>query len=347
MAKIQANSYSIIIDEAPKGLSDFVEAQSYSKIFILVDENTRTHCYDKIKSDLSFSHELVQILSGEEHKNLDTCEFVWQSLLEKGCDRKSLLINLGGGVIGDLGGFCASTYMRGIDFIQVPTTLLSQVDASVGGKLGIDLSNIKNIVGVFKDPQLVWVQTDFLSSLPANELRSGYAEVIKHSLIADKEQWNALKEYNDLSEVKDWTKLVHDSIQIKNKVVTEDPYESGLRKILNFGHTLGHAIESLLLDTEDKLLHGEAIAQGMILESEIAVSKGQLSAQAFEEVKTYIEKIYGKLDFKKLDVEKLLSIAKKDKKNFAGDIRIATIDQIGSCLYDLSVSADEVKSLFA
>jgi len=347
VATIHANSYSITIDEAQKGLSDFVVAKEYSKVFILVDENTKTHCYDKIKADLSFTHELIQILSGEEHKNLHTCEFVWQALLESGCDRKSLLINLGGGVIGDLGGFCASTYMRGIDFIQVPTTLLSQVDASVGGKLGVDLSNIKNIVGVFKDPQLVWVQTDFLSSLPANELRSGYAEVIKHSLIANKNQWNNLKKYNDLSEVQDWTELVHDSIQIKNKVVTQDPYESGIRKILNFGHTLGHAIESLLLDTDKKLLHGEAIAQGMILESRLAVSNGQLTNQEFEEVKTYIEKIYGKLDLKKLDVEKLLSIAKKDKKNFAGDIRIATIDQIGSCLYDISVSTDEVETLFA
>lgn len=347
MSTIQANSYPITIDEAPKGLTEFIEAKKYSKVFVLVDENTKLHCYDKIKDGLRFPHELIQISSGEENKNLSTCEFVWNDLLEKGADRKSLLVNLGGGVIGDLGGFCASTFMRGIDFIQVPTSLLSQVDASVGGKLGVDLSNIKNIVGVFKDPQLVWVQTDFLTSLPANELRSGYAEVIKHSLIADRSQWNQLKEYLNLTSVNDWTNLVYDSIQIKNKVVTEDPFEGGLRKILNFGHTLGHAIESLLLDTDEKLLHGEAIAQGMILEAKISVSKGHLSSSAFEELRNYIEKIYGKLDLNKLDVEKLLSIAKKDKKNFAGDIRLATIDQIGSCLYDISVTSDEVRSLFA
>ena len=347
MATIQANSYSIIIDEAPKGLADFVEAKQYSKVFILVDENTRVFCYDKIKGSLSFPHELIQISAGEENKNLGSCEFVWTSLLEKGADRKSLLINLGGGVIGDLGGFCASTFMRGIDFIQAPTTLLSQVDASVGGKLGVDLQSIKNIVGVFNDPQLVWVQTDFLYSLPANELRSGYAEVIKYCLIADKEQWDILSQYENPSEIKDWTKLVSDSIEIKNKVVTQDPYEAGLRKILNFGHTLGHAIESLLLETDERLLHGEAIAQGMILESELAVSKGHLSMSEFESLKSYIEKIYGKIDLKKLDVEKLLSIAKKDKKNFAGDIRIATIDKIGSCIYDLQISKDEIKSLFA
>lgn len=346
MATIQASTYQILVDESWEVFSSFVTQKKYSKVFILIDENTKVHCYDKVAKEFSFAHELIEIQSGEEEKNLSTCEIVWNALLEKSCDRKSLLINLGGGVIGDLGGFCASTYMRGIDFIQVPTTLLSQVDASVGGKLGVDHHSIKNIIGVFKNPQMVWAHTGFLSSLPANELRSGYAEVIKHCLIADKQQWKEIKTYSSLSEVKDWTKLVYDSIQIKNRVVKDDPFEAGKRKILNFGHTIGHAIESSLLHTTDKLLHGEAIAQGMILESKLSMAHGKLAEEAMVEVQGYIEKIYGKLDTDQLNLDELISIAKKDKKNLAGAIRVATIDDIGSCVFDLVVSEKEIIDLF-
>ena len=347
MSTIQANSYEIKVDETWSDFSSFVEKRNYSKVFILVDENTNEHCYEKIKTEISFEHQLIQINSGEENKTLDTCKIVWNQLLDSGADRKSLLINLGGGVIGDLGGFCAATYMRGIHFIQVPSTLLSQVDASVGGKLGVDLNHFKNMVGVFQDPQMVWVDTNFLSSLPANELRSGYAEVIKHCLIADRKQWQHLRKYESVHEINDWSKIVAESIEIKNKVVTEDPFENGKRKILNFGHTLGHAIESLLLETDHKLLHGEAIAQGMILESRLSHQKGHLSKQELEELTVYILKIYGEMDWKLLDPEKLIQKASKDKKNLAGTIRMASIDQIGSCLYDIAINKDEIKTLFA
>ena len=347
MSTIQANSYEILIDESWEEFSRFISDRKYSTVFILVDENTHEHCYQKIKSQLSFEHQLIQIDAGEENKTIATCNLVWKKLLASGADRKSLLINLGGGVIGDLGGFCAATYMRGIHFIQVPTTLLSQVDASVGGKLGVDLEHYKNMVGVFQDPQMVWVSTSFLSSLPANELRSGYAEVIKHCLIADKAQWQTLQQYESPTEIKDWTNVVTDSIRIKNKVVTQDPYEAGLRKILNFGHTIGHAIESLLLNTKHKLLHGEAIAQGMILESQLSHTKGHLTKEELHEITSYIQKIYPPFDESLIDVHQLITKASKDKKNFAGEIRMASIDQIGSCLYDITISQDEIKSLFA
>jgi len=346
MASIEASTYQIHVNDHWATFTNFVAEGNYSSIVILVDENTKVHCYEKIKEYLRFSHLLIEIQSGEINKTLKTCENVWQQMLKHNCDRKSLMINLGGGVIGDLGGFCASTYMRGIDFIQVPTTLLSQVDASVGGKLGVDLNQIKNIVGVFNNPQMVWVDTSFLSSLPANELRSGYAEVIKHCLIANKDMWSTIKNHTNPSEILDWSEIVEDSIRIKNKVVTEDPREQGRRKILNYGHTIGHAIESLLLHSENKLLHGEAIAQGMILESKLSVTKGQLDQEDFKEVKNFIEAVYGQLDRAAIDVDQLILNATKDKKNFAGEIKMAAIDQIGSCSYDITITPDEIKSLF-
>lgn len=345
MASIDAHAYHIRINEDWSDFVNFVKGRKYSSIIILVDENSKVHCYEKIKSYLDFEHQLIEILSGEINKTLATCEQVWKQMLEYNCDRKSLMINLGGGVIGDLGGFCASTYMRGINFIQVPTTLLSQVDASVGGKLGVDLNHLKNIVGVFNNPQMVWVDTTFLSSLPANELRSGYAEVIKHCLIANKEMWNTIKSYASPSDVVDWSNIVEDSIRIKNAVVTEDPREQGKRKILNYGHTIGHAIESLLLETEHKLLHGEAIAQGMILEAKLSMDKVALSNSDFQEVKNYIETVFGTLDSAILDVEKLISNATKDKKNFAGEIKMASIDKIGSCRYDITISPSEIRNV--
>jgi len=346
MAKINAQSYQIIVNEDWSEFSDFVKSREHSNIVILVDENTKSHCYNKIKEQLDFPYHLIEIKSGEIHKTLATCESVWNQMLTFHCDRKSLMINLGGGVIGDLGGFCASTYMRGIDFIQVPTTLLSQVDASVGGKLGVDLNALKNIIGVFNNPQMVWVDTEFLSSLPANELRSGYAEVLKHCLIANEQMWSSLKEYENLNDIDNWPEIVEDSIRIKNNVVLEDPKEGGKRKILNFGHTIGHAIETLLLETDHKLLHGEAIAQGMILESKLCVKKGLLDSSVFEEVKSHIEKIYDPLDYTTIDVDQLISNASKDKKNFAGNIKMASIDGIGSCLYDIDISHEEIKGLF-
>ena len=346
MASIDAHTYHIQVNEDWSDFTHFVKDRNYSNITILVDENSRLHCYEKIKSHLDFTHQLIEIPSGEINKTLATCEQVWKQMLEYNCDRKSLMINLGGGVIGDLGGFCASTYMRGIDFIQVPTTLLSQVDASVGGKLGVDLNQLKNIVGVFSNPQMVWVDTTFLSSLPANELRSGYAEVIKHCLIANQQMWNEIKSYASPNEVKDWSGIVEDSIRIKNTVVTEDPSEQGKRKILNYGHTIGHAIESLLLETEHKLLHGEAIAQGMILEARLSMDKISLSAADFQELKNYIETVFGTLDSAIIDVDALISNATKDKKNFAGEIKMASIDEIGSCKYDITISPAEIKNLF-
>ncbi|MTI19497.1 3-dehydroquinate synthase, partial [Fulvivirga sp. RKSG066] len=263
------------------------------------------HCLPLLNNVLKEA-KIIAIKSGEKNKTLDTCSDIWEKMTEYGLDRKSLMINLGGGVIGDMGGFGASTYKRGIDFINIPTTLLSQVDASVGGKLGIDFKGFKNHIGLFKDPKMVLVDSKFLNTLPKRELRSGFAEIIKHSIIADKNQWNKIKvhAFDEL----DFEKLIQQSVAIKVKVVEEDPEEAGLRKILNFGHTIGHAIESFYLETPSQLLHGEAIAIGMICEAYVAEQKNMLTSVELKEITDYIFGIYGKTDLPKEDFDPIINL---------------------------------------
>lgn len=315
------------------------EKLNYSKIIVLVDQNTAKHCYPLLKPLLP-AHELIEIESGEKNKNLRTCEKIWQKLTDFQTDRNALMINLGGGVIGDMGGFCAATFKRGIDFIQIPTTLLSQVDASVGGKLGIDFQGFKNHIGVFQLPKNVIIDTVFLQTLPANELRSGFAEVIKHCLITDKKEWKKIskKELKDLN----LQKIVAHSVGIKEKVVTEDPTEKGLRKILNFGHTVGHAVEGFYLETPQKLLHGEAIAVGMIAESWISLKKGLISKKKLAEIENYIFQIFPKIDFSAQDIPNITPLALQDKKNSGKKIKASLLTDIGVCDYDIEISEQEI-----
>ncbi len=315
--------------------------QSYSKIAVLVDENTKQHCYPHIKALLT-KHVLIEIPSGEENKNIDTCNKIWQELTDNEFDRKSLLLNLGGGVIGDMGGFCAATYKRGIDFIQLPTTLLSQVDASVGGKLGIDFGIFKNHIGVFQEPTKMLIDATFLQSLPYRELRSGFAEVIKHCLIADKLAWKNLitKELEE----QNWEEIIKHSVAIKAKIVEADPKEKGLRKILNFGHTVGHAVESFfLMHPEGRLLHGEAIAIGMICETWLAAQRGFVSKAELEEIRDSIVKIYGRVGIKETDFELIVKNTSQDKKNESGIILCSLLQEIGLANFDIAASKDEIK----
>ena len=233
---------SVQIAPISESLSQFLAQNAYDKIAVLVDEHTNKHCFPLIASLLPKGSIKIQIKSGEEHKTIATCEKVWEALTRANMDRHGLMINLGGGVIGDLGGFCASTYKRGIDFIQIPTTLLAQVDASVGGKLGIDFHGLKNHIGVFQLPKTVLIDPAFIQSLPERQQRSGFAEIIKHCLIRDGHMWDQISHLS--FEEADLAKLIAHSVAIKQAVVEEDPKEKGLRKILNFGHTLGHAIET-------------------------------------------------------------------------------------------------------
>jgi len=305
-----------------------------------MDENTSAHCLSLIEDCLSNWHK-IQIESGETHKTLQTCDFIWKEMTAAGLDRNSLLINLGGGVIGDMGGFCAATYKRGIDFINIPTTLLSQVDASVGGKLGIDFHGFKNHIGLFREPNAILVDTTFLKTLPKRELRSGFAEIIKHSLIASSEQWNKLKlqsfdEYN-------FSELVVSSAEIKKQVVKEDPLESGKRKILNYGHTIGHAIESYFLETKSRLLHGEAIAIGMICEAFIANEKDLIGDKELQEITRFILGVYNKVSIEENTFEEIIELMSQDKKNKGNKILMALPDGIGRAVWDVDVSISDIK----
>ena len=242
-----------------------------------------------------------------------------------------------------MGGFCAATYKRGIEFINIPTTLLAQVDASIGGKLGIDFHNFKNHIGVFQDPKRVFLDTSFYETLHPSELRSGYAEIIKHCLISDGEKFHKIT--NISYEDQDWFDLTQHSVAIKNKVVSEDPTEKGLRKILNFGHTIGHAIESYYLEIpEKKLLHGEAIAIGMVCETYLSNKKNTLSEDELKEIVDYILKIYDSRPIDNADLEGIIKLTKQDKKNEGDKIKCSLLNRIGDCAYNIEIDHIDIKA---
>jgi 3-dehydroquinate synthase len=281
--------------ESYQSINTLLKTLQYSSAYVLVDQNTKLHCYPLIAPFLP-SHKLIEIKAGEVNKSIDSCIRIWEALSNDHADRQGLIINLGGGVITDIGGFCASTYKRGVQFINIPTTLLAQVDASAGGKTGIDFQQYKNQIGVFSEPEFVLIDNSFHRTLSNREKRSGFSEMLKHGLIADKDHWEALTHLDyekiDLDTIKK-------SVAIKQAVVENDPTEKGHRKILNFGHTIGHAIESTLLGTENALLHGEAIAFGMLSEAFIAVKLNLLEEASFQQIQQVVEKYYGKLQIEK------------------------------------------------
>ena len=346
MSIFQAQDYQIHIggSEVLKELNDFILGHyADRKKIILVDENTMEHCYPLFMQSVPNLEdvEVLEIPSGEENKTIEICTQLWMALNELAVDRKAVFINLGGGVIGDMGGFVASTFKRGIDFINVPTTLLSQVDASVGGKLGVDLEKGKNLVGLFQNPKAVFINTDFLSTLDARQVKSGFAEVIKHGLIADLSYFQKLKstEPGDL----DWNEIVHTSVRIKGAVVAEDPTEQGLRKNLNFGHTIGHAVESYYLEKENFLLHGEAVVVGMIAEAYLSFQYGELREASLEEIIAFLKTYY---EFQKVEesgIDLMLDYMKMDKKNEEGSIQYVQLRSIGEPSYGHQATREQLK----
>ncbi len=329
MKEIIASNYSIWIGE--NSLSK-LNIRSYSKVAILVDENTKRDCLSKLPK--LENPIIIEIQSGEENKNLATCDFIWQELTKHNFDRNSLLINLGGGVIGDMGGFCASTYKRGIDFIHIPTTLLAMADASIGGKLGVDFNHLKNQIGLFANPKSVIIYPKFLHTLNKKELKSGFAEVVKHALIANENLWSIITT-TDFEKL-NWEKIITLSVELKNKIVFTDSKEKGERKKLNFGHTFGHAIESYYLEKGTPILHGEAIFMGMNLETELS----NLSNSKKNEIKNYILSNFG-LPYTPSKME-LLKYLKNDKKNKAEKINFSLLNGIGNCTIDNLLTEDEL-----
>lgn len=331
-------------------LNTYIKQRNPSKIFILVDTNTHDLCLPQFMANLEsgeISTEVMEMPEGEDHKTIDICMGVWEAMSQYNADRQSLLINLGGGVVTDLGGFVASTYMRGIDYINVPTSLLAMVDASVGGKTGVDLGVLKNQVGVISEGAMILIDISFLGTLPQNQMISGFAEMLKHGLITDKKYWTTLTNLQDL-DISDLDQLIYDSVIIKNNIVAEDPREKGLRKTLNFGHTLGHAIESYFLENDAKktLLHGEAIAIGMILEAYLSTKVCGLSSDDLSEISDSILKTFSKIQFEEKDYEYILELMKHDKKNSHGVIKFVLLEAIGKSKIDKEVSNEIILEAF-
>jgi 3-dehydroquinate synthase len=334
MNNIQSDSYTVYFEDSLTGLVNFVEQGNYSRVFILTDEHTTEYCLPIVKEHLDHldNYDLIEVNAGEESKTIDFCIGIWKTLIDFGADRKALMINLGGGVITDMGGFVASTYKRGIDFVQVPTTLLSQVDASVGGKTGVDVDGIKNIIGTFTQPKAVFMHGGFLKTLPPRQILSGLAEMLKHGLIVDAAYWDQLK-ISDLSLPTD--ELVHRSVEIKNEVVIADPHEKSIRKALNFGHTVGHAVETYsLMNDADPLSHGEAIVIGMICEAWLSNKKIGLPDSELLEITEVLIHLYPRYKVKENTFPTLLEHMLKDKKNQNGQINCTLLKHIGEYSID-------------
>lgn len=296
-------------------LNQFLSELKPSKILILCDENTHEYCLPtllpNLETDIPF--EIIEIEAGEELKTIDTAIQLWEIFSEFEADRKTLLINLGGGVITDLGGFVASTYKRGIKFINIPTTLLGMCDASIGGKTGIDHQYLKNIVGTFALPEEIFVYPDFLKTLPFEELRSGFAEMLKHGLITDKKHWNDLIEIDELR-AESVSPHIQQSMKIKQEVVEKDFKEQNIRKTLNFGHTIGHAVESLFLSKGRIIPHGECVALGMICETHLSFLENLISEETSQQIINNIRKFYPYLNIEAFSNEEIIALMQNDKK---------------------------------
>jgi len=334
METIALQEYPILVGDCTEALERVFHGRDFVSVMLLCDENTFACCLPLLKevSILQDIHPIV-IAPGEVHKNLETCRNIWDALIRGRAERNSVLINLGGGVIGDMGGFCAATYKRGMPFVQIPTTLLAQVDASIGGKLGIDFGQVKNSIGVFSNPLAVCVDPRFLATLSRRELRSGFAEIVKHALIADAGQWAAIRGLISLENLH-WEAFIRPSLEIKRRIVEADPFERGLRKALNFGHTIGHALEGHLLQGNDPLLHGEAVAAGMICESFLSWKAGLLAENDRDMIAGFLFARYGLQSLQAQDFDAFLQLMLNDKKNERGRINFSLIGPPGTVHVD-------------
>lgn len=328
-------------------INKLFDFSKFSKIIVLTDVNIPVSLVDKIEKSLNQKVTKIIISAGEKEKNIETVIKIWGKMFEAGLDRQSLLINLGGGVICDMGGFAAGTFMRGIKFLNIPTTLLSQVDAGIGGKTGIDFVNIKNGIGIFNDPLGAIIDVDTLRTLPKREFISAFGEIIKHGVISGRENFDFVtsKKPEEFDQ-RELIKIIRQSIKIKSNIVKKDPKETtGLRKVLNFGHTIGHAIESLSLKTDRPLLHGEAIAIGMVVESNLAClcqpTHNRRGCMA-ESIKEAVIKAGLPTKVTNIKSGEIMKMILNDKKNSSGKINWSLPKTIGEVLINVNVKKDLV-----
>ena len=334
----------IICPNLAENLNKAIAKCPHDKIFILVDEHTHILCLPLIQKMESLKDAtIIQIGAEDIHKTLETLAHVWKSLGDGGATRHSLMINLGGGMVTDLGGFAASTFKRGIKFINIPTTLLAMIDASVGGKTGINFNGLKNEIGVFSPSECVLIDTQFLKSLDSYNLLSGYAEMLKHGLISTTEHWAELLNF-DMNQVdyKRLLELVGKSVQIKEDIVAQDPFEKGIRKALNLGHTVGHAFESLALATGRPVLHGYAVAWGIVCELYYSFLKVGFPKDKLRQTVQFIKENYGVFTIDCKQYDRLYEFMTHDKKNSAGIINFTLMGEIGDIRINQSASKEEI-----
>ncbi len=354
---LNQRSYNIVIGpDSIENLTEFLDQRNYSKIFIITDTNVAKRHLSRLEEVLEKSKiatEIVATDAGEQTKSFQSLEQICEEILAKGIDRKSLIIAFGGGVIGDLSGFIASILLRGIDFIQIPTTLLAAVDSSVGGKTAINSKSGKNLVGSFYQPQLVICDLNFLKTLPAREIRSGYAEVVKYGLIQDRDFFIFLTEnYQKIfdGDVEALTKIITKSCQSKAEIVSQDETENGCRALLNFGHTFGHIFETET-NYSAEILHGEAVALGMLMAAKMSLNFGMIGENDFSKIKSHLEKCGFETNPKKIrthwDQENLIRHLYKDKKNEGGNLTFILLEKIGSAVIKKSVALEDFKKVLA
>ena len=334
----------IITSDIKNELSGILANYEYDRLNVICDKNSRDCCYINFLMGVKELRDanLATIEPGDEHKNLDSLSWVWEKLGEYGATRKSLVINIGGGMVTDLGGFAASTFKRGLRFINIPTTLLAMVDASVGGKTGINFHGLKNEIGVFSDADYVILDTVFLKTLDSENICSGYAEMLKHGLISNDDMWRELVTFDilnpDLDKLRD---MVADSVKVKQRIVEEDPHEHGIRKALNVGHTIGHAFESFALKRKP-ILHGYAVAYGMVCELYLSTRKTGFPTEKLHTTVRYIIEHYGKMQITCNDYDELIELMTHDKKNTADTINFTLLAEIGDIRINQTATKEEI-----
>lgn len=320
-------------------LRQILEKVHFSKVAVLVDENTARNCLPLIPE--VFKSNLIEIESGEANKNLQTCNLIWSRMTEMQLDRKSLLINLGGGVITDMGAFCASTFKRGIRYLHIPTTLLAMTDAAIGGKTGVNFKQFKNHIGLFSRPETILIDPVFLESLDQRQKRSGYAEVLKHAIISGEPLWS--KALFEEQHAVEWLDLIELSSSVKMEIVANDFKENGIRKALNFGHSIGHQLESFSLNAaQEPVLHGEAIAAGMMVEAQIAGAKGLLSSEDLKSICARISSIFEPASIGADQIEWIRANLIQDKKNEEDKLIFVLPEKIGKIRIDIEVGMEDI-----
>lgn len=334
----------IISKQLQTDLAKAIAECEHDRIFVLVDETTNKLCWALVKDYLCLKDaQTIVIGATDRRKNLDTLVHVWESLQQGKATRHSLLINLGGGMVTDLGGFAASTYKRGINFINVPTTLLAMVDASVGGKTGINFGGLKNEIGVFNDAEFVLLDTNWLQTLDEENIRSGYAEMLKHGLIADETMWAELINFNLAQpNLRQLASMLNKSVRIKERIVAEDPHEKGIRKALNLGHTFGHAFESWAMKRQP-VLHGYAVAFGLIAELYLATTQTDFPTERMRQTVNFIRAYYGSLPITCNDYPELIELMHHDKKNRGNEINVTLLGGIGDIRIDQTITEEDIK----